>query len=78
MKAEINIASKNIYNLFLQNFLTPPNKDSSALSEEDLLKLSEIFKYGRSEKYFINYLDCKKLTHFSDYDTLKKFSDLRT
>jgi len=46
MKAEINIASKNIYNLFLQNFLTPPNKDSSALSEEDLLKLSEIFKYN--------------------------------
>jgi hypothetical protein len=78
MKAEINIASKNIYNLFHQNFLTPPNKDSSALSEEDLLKLSEIFKYGRSEKHFINYLDCKKLTHFSDYDTLKKFSDLRT
>ena len=78
MKAEVNISSKNIYNIFYQNFLTSSDKDPYELSEQDLLKLSEIFKYGRSEKHFINYLDNNKLNYFSDYESLKNLSDLRT
>ena len=78
MKADINKNSKNIYNLFYQNFLNSYPNDSSQLSEQDLFKFSKIFRYGRSEKYFINYLEYKKLTHFSDYETLKNLSDART
>ena len=59
MKADINKNSKNIYNLFYQNFLNSYPNDSSQLSEQDLFKFSKIFRYGRSEKYFINYLEYK-------------------
>ena len=78
MKFDINKNSKNIYNLFYQNFLTSYPNDSSQPSEQDLIKLSKIFQYGRSEKHLINYLDYKKLTHFSDYEALKNLSDART
>lgn len=78
MKPDMHKDRKNIYSLFLKNFLVPFPYESLQLSEQDLFKLSKIFKYGRSEKYFINYLDCNKLTDFPDYETLRKLSDART
>jgi hypothetical protein len=78
MKPEKHKDKKNIYSLFLNSFLVPFPDESLKLSEQDLLKLSRIFKYGRSEKHFINFLDCNKLTDFSDYKTLKNLSDVRT
>ena len=41
MKADINKNSKNIYNLFYQNFLNSYPNDSSQLSEQDLFKFSK-------------------------------------
>jgi len=78
MKSKINKANEHIHNLFLQNFLVSTPDNSSKLSEQDLLKLSRIFKKGRSEKHFVNYLKHKKLTHFSNYKYLKSLSDART
>ena len=70
--------NKHIHNLFLKNFLVPLPDESSQLLEQDLIKFSRIFKYGRSEKHLINYLDHNRLTHFCDYETLKNLSDART
>jgi len=77
MRPKISKANKNIYNLFLQNFLLPAPNNYSQVQEKDLFKLSTIFKNGRAEKHFINYLEYNNLRDFSDYHVLQNLCDAR-
>ena len=78
MRLETNKDDNHIYNLFFQNFLITDLKYSFQSQDKDLLKLSKIFKNGRAENHFINYLEYNKLRQFSDYQALKNLSDSRT
>lgn len=78
MKPKVDKTNKNIYNLFLQNFLAPLPKYYSNAQEKDLFKLSTIFKNGRAEKHFINFLEYNNFEDFSDYQVLQNLSDART
>ena len=77
-EAKVDKTNKNIYNLFLQNFLAPLPKYYSNAQEKDLFKLSTIFKNGRAEKHFINFLEYNNFEDFSDYQVLQNLSDART
>lgn len=70
--------NKHITNIFFKNFLVPASNNFLNLQELELLELSRIFKNGRSEKHLIDFIKNNKLTHFSEYESLKELSDART
>ena len=76
MRLETNKDDNHIYKFSFKTF--DYNLKYSFQSKIKIIKLSKIFKNGRAENHFINYLEYNKLRQFSDYQALKNLSDSRT